>query len=101
METRLYGAVRHAEVVAPPVDMLLRVHDAYTAMATSGAVTEAQRELLFSAGRVLVADLGAEAVLLGGTDLGLAFAGRDPGFRTFDCAAVHAAAIAEAAARRS
>ena len=28
---------------------------------------------------VLVEDLRAEAVLLGGTDLGLAFAGRDPG----------------------
>jgi len=50
---------------------------------------------------VLVEDLRAEAVLLGGTDLGLAFAGRDPGFRTFDCAAVHAAAIAEVAARRA
>ena len=56
--------------------------------------------LIFSAGRVLVEDLGAEAVLLGGTDLGLAFGGRDPGFRTFDCAAVHPAAIAEVAAGR-
>jgi len=98
METRLYGAVRHAQVVAPPADLLLQVHDAYSAMAVTGAVTEAQRALFFSAGRVLVEDLGAEAVLLGGTDLGLAFAGRDPGFRTFDCAAVHAAAIAEVAA---
>ena len=101
METRLYGAVRHADVVAPPTDLLLRVHDAYAAMAIAGAVTEAQRELFFSAGRVLVEDLGAEAVLLGGTDLGLAFGGRDPGFRTFDCAAVHAAAIAEVAAGRA
>jgi aspartate racemase len=101
METRLYGAVRHAGVVAPPADLLLRVHEAYAAMAITGAVTEAQRELFFSAGRVLVEDLGAEAVLLGGTDLGLAFAGRDPGFRTFDCAAVHAAAIAEVAAGRA
>ena len=101
VETRLYGAVRHAEVVAPPADLLLRVHEAYAAMAVAGAVTEAQRELFFSAGRVLVEDLGAEAVLLGGTDLGLAFAGHDPGFRTFDCAAVHAAAIAEVAAGRT
>jgi len=36
----------------------------YAAMATSGVVTEAQRELFFRAGRVLVEDLGAEAVLL-------------------------------------
>ena len=101
METRLYGAGRHAEVVAPPADLLLQVHDAYTAMAITGTVTEAQRELFFSAGRLLVEDLGAEAVLLGGTDLGLASAGRDPGFRTFDCAVVHAAAIAEVAAGRA
>jgi aspartate racemase len=101
METRLYGAVRHAEVVAPPADLLLQVHDAYTAMAIAGTVTEAQRELFFSAGRLLVDDLGAEAVLLGGTDLGIAFAGRDPGFRTFDCAVAHAAAIAEVAAERA
>jgi len=100
METRLYGAVRHAEVIAPPTDVLLRVHDAYAAMAVAGTVTESQRELFFRAGRALVQDQGAETVLLGGTDLGLAFAGRDPGFRTFDCAVVHAAAIAEVAAER-
>jgi aspartate racemase len=98
METRLYDAVRHAEVVAPPADVLLRVHNAYAAMAVAGTVTEAQRELFFRAGRALVADHGAEAVLLGGTDLGLAFAGRDPGFRTVDCALVHASAIADVAA---
>jgi aspartate racemase len=98
METRLYGAVRHAEVIAPPADMLGRVHDAYAAMAIAGTVTAAQRELFFRAGRLLVEELGAEAVLLGGTDLGLAFAGHDPGFRTIDCAVVHATAIVDLAA---
>jgi aspartate racemase len=100
METRLYGAVRHAEVIAPPTDQLLRVHEAYAAMAVAGTVTDSQRELFFRAGRALVEDQGAEVVLLGGTDLGLAFAGRDPGYRTFDCALVHASAIAEVAAER-
>jgi aspartate racemase len=98
METGLYGAVRHAQVVAPAADMLEQVHDAYVAMAVAATVTEEQRELFFSTGRALVEDLGAEAVLLGGTDLGLAFAGYEPGFRTIDCAAIHASAIAEAAA---
>jgi aspartate racemase len=101
METRLYGAVRHAEVIAPPTDVLLRVHDAYTTMAVAGAVTESQRELFFKAGRALVEERGAEAVMLGGTDLGLAFAGCDPGFRTFDCAVVHASAIAILAAEKA
>jgi aspartate racemase len=90
--------VRHAEILVPPADVLPRVHDAYAAMAVAGTVTESQRELFFEAGRALVEDQGAEAVLLGGTDLGLAFAGRDPGFRTLDCAMVHASAIAEVAA---
>jgi aspartate racemase len=98
METGLYGAVRHAQVVAPSADMLQRVHDAYAAMAIAATVTEAQRELFFSTGRALVEDRGAEAVLLGGTDLGLAFAGHEPGFRTVDCAAIHASAIVEIAA---
>jgi aspartate racemase len=98
MQTGLYGAVRNAELVGPPADLLGRVHDAYASMATAGTVTGAQRELFFSAGRMLVDDLGAEAILLGGTDLGLAFAGHDPGFRTIDCAVVHATAIADAAA---
>ena len=98
MATGLYGAVRHAEVVALPADLLGRVHDAYASMATAGTVTGAQRKLFFRTGRMLVEELGAEAVLLGGTDLGLAFVGHEPGFRTLDCAVVHARAIADVAA---
>lgn len=98
MESGLYRAVRHAHVVAPAANMRQRVHEAYVEMAMAATVTEAQRELFFSTGRTLVEDLGAEAVLLGGTDLGLAFAGHEPGFRTIDCAAIHASAIAEVAA---
>jgi len=99
MRTGFYGAARGAEVVAPAGDVLDAVHDAYVAMASSGAATAEQREVFFSAGRTLVADRGAEAVMLGGTDLALAFAGSDPGFPVFDCAAVHADAIADAARR--
>ncbi len=46
--------MRHADVVAPPADVLLRVRDAGTAMAVTGTVTGAQRELFFSATRLLV-----------------------------------------------
>ena len=38
-------------------------------------------------------ELGAEAVLLGGTDLFLAFEGENCGFPVFDCAAIHMDAI--------
>jgi hypothetical protein len=36
---------------------------------------------------------GAEAVLLGGTDLFLAFAGQDCGFPVIDCAEIHVEAL--------
>ena len=99
MRTGFYGAARSTEVIAPAGTTLDAVHDAYVAMAASGAATAEQREVFFSAGRALVSEHGAEAVMLGGTDLALAFAGQDPGFPVFDCAAVHADAIADAARR--
>jgi aspartate racemase len=98
MQSRFYGAAKTTEVVPPDAGMLDAVHDAYIAMASSGVVTAAQQAVFFDAGRALVRDHGAEAVMLGGTDLALAFAGQDPGFAVFDCAGVHADAIAEAAA---
>jgi aspartate racemase len=97
MESGFYGAIRRAEIVAPPGNLLDEVHDAYVSMAASGIVTDAQRSVLFQAGKALVEVQRVEAVMLAGTDLALAFAGQDPGFATLDCARVHAAAIARAA----
>lgn len=99
METGFYGALRGAEVIPPPPVELSAVHEAYVTMATTGTVTEAQRQIIFAAGKGLVKNAGVEAVMLAGTDLALAFDGRDPGFPTIDCAATHAAAIARAIAR--
>ena len=42
-------------------------------------------------------DQGAEVVVLGGTDLSVAFHGGDPGYPVVDSAIVHADAIARAA----
>ena len=61
-------------------------------------MTEAQRELFFAAGRRLVDEQGAQAIMLGGTDLVLAFDGRDCGFDVIDCAGIHIAALAKLAA---
>lgn len=99
MESRFYGRAPGLDIVVPEGDALGAVHEAYVAMAMSGVATEAQRETFFRAGRALASDQGAEAVMLGGTDLFLAFDGRDPGFATLDCAGMHIAALAEAAAR--
>jgi aspartate racemase len=97
MQTRFYGAARTTDVIPPAAEALQAVHDAYVSMASSGSVTPEQRDIFFSAGHAMLRDSGAEAIMLGGTDLALAFAGQDPGFPVFDCAAVHADAIAEAA----
>ena len=100
METRLYGGLSSVEIVLPDEADLDRVHRHYVAMAVPGMVTEAQRKVFFSVGRRLCEDQGAEAVLLGGTDLFLAFDDQDCGFKTIDCAAIHVAALARAASSR-
>lgn len=92
MESKLYGGIPSVEVVPTEGAALDLVHDTYVAMATIGQVTEAQRRIFFDAGRDLCAR-GAEAIMLGGTDLFLAFAGHDPGFPVIDCAAIHVDAI--------
>ena len=97
METHFYGALEPAQVIAP-VEMMSEVHNAYVAMATAGAATNEQREVFLQAGRLLTTEHGCESILLAGTDLGLVFnSGFDARFVTFDCAEVHAAAIADMA----
>jgi aspartate racemase len=91
METRLYGGVSSAELIAPDGEMFGRVGDSYSAMATIGKVTDEQRAVFFTAGRALC-QRGAEAIMLGGTDLFLAFAGQPP-FPLVDCADIHVEAI--------
>jgi len=82
----LYGQMVQTTTLAPADAEA--VHDAYIASALSGTCSEAQRALFFEAGREMVAR-GAQAVVLAGTDLGLAFYGRDPGFPVVDALQVH------------
>jgi len=93
MQTRLYGGVSTAELIAPEGEMFGAVGDAYSAMAGIGRVTESQREIFLTAGEWLCRERGAEAIMLGGTDLFLAFQGRPPPFPLVDCADIHVGAI--------
>lgn len=95
MESAVYGRLPGATVLAP--SKLDAVHQAYVDMAMSGEATEARRAVFFEAGRALCADQGAEAVILGGTDLFLAFDGQEPGFPVIDAARAHIDEIAQAA----
>jgi len=94
METGLYGRVTSARLIPPLGDDLSAVHEAYVAMAAAGTVTAAQREVFAGAIARLLQDGGAEAILLGGTDLALVYSDTETAFPVIDAAALHADAIA-------
>ncbi|HMV82237.1 MAG TPA: aspartate/glutamate racemase family protein [Blastocatellia bacterium] len=93
MASQVYGALSDLEVVVPSGESFNATHDAYIAMATAGQVTEQQRSLFFAVGNELCRTQGAEAVVLVGTDLFLAFEGYDCGFPVIDSAEVHVNAL--------
>src|SRR5262245_13380305 len=99
MDTRQHSAIASAAVVVPPGAGLDEVYANYVAMATAGRVNDMQRRVFFAAGERLCREQSAEVVVLGGTDLFLAFQGRDAGFPVLDCADVHAEAIYQASLR--
>ncbi|MEJ0004004.1 MAG: aspartate/glutamate racemase family protein [Pararobbsia sp.] len=93
MQSKLYG-ISAVEVVAPLGEDFLSAHANYVAIASSGTATEAQKRFFESAAGKLHREQGAEIVVLGGTDLFLAFDDRDYGYPIVDSAWVHAEAIA-------
>ena len=66
-------------------------------MAASGIVTAAQRAVFAAVSKKLLKESGVEAIMLGGTDLALAFNERDTEFPLIDCAGIHADAVAKLA----
>ncbi len=101
MQSHLYGGVSAVEVVSPQGESFDATHNAYVAMAAAGQADDQQRELLFSVGADLCQKQGAEVVALAGTDLFLAFEGRDCGFPTIDCARVHIDALFRESMKRT
>lgn len=94
MRTRAYGQLARTRAVAldGELDALGR---AYQAMAVTGRCSDDERARFFEAGRRLVDEKGAEAVLLAGTDLGLAFDGFDPGYPVIDALDIHVERLAQ------
>lgn len=99
MRTRLYGQLHHTEAVARDNDIDL-IGQTYQDVAVSGVCTDAQRAVFFDAGQRMVHEQGADAIVLAGTDLGLAFDGYDTGYRVVDALNVHVALLADLAAGR-
>jgi aspartate racemase len=103
MGSRLYGKLDGVcETLSPADDGTEasdEAHADYAQVAMSGEVTAEQRSRLFSAAQRLC-DRGAQAVLLGGTDLSLVFDGSET-VPVIDSAEVHVQAIVrEALAER-
>ncbi|MBC7441724.1 MAG: aspartate/glutamate racemase family protein [Ramlibacter sp.] len=99
METRFYGGVTSAEIVPPRGRDLDDVHQAYVTMAAAGVVTAEQRTIYAAVCQRLLEENDVEAIMLGGTDLALAFNQQTTDFQLVDCAGIHADAIARWAMR--
>jgi aspartate racemase len=97
METRFYGGLPSVEIIPPGGQDLIDVHEAYVAMAAAGIVTEAQRSVFDAVSHRLLDD-GAEAIMLGGTDLVLVYDERTSDIPVIDCAGIHVDAIVRLAA---
>lgn len=100
MRTRLYGQLARTEAVALDAEIDM-IGQTYQDIAVAGTCTDKQRALFLDAGARMHRDLGAEAIVLAGTDLNLAFDGQDPGYRVIDALDVHVAVLADLAAGRT
>ena len=97
MRTRLFGQLTKTEAVARD-DEIETLGQAYQEVAVAGVCTDVQRQLFISAGRRMVKDQGADAVVLAGTDLNLAFDGQETGYPVIDALDIHVGILADLAA---
>lgn len=95
MRTRLYGQLSHTRAIALD-DEIEEIGQMYQDMAVAGTCSDTQRAAFLDAGRQMI-DMGAEAIVLAGTDLNLAFDGQVPGYPVIDALDVHVAVLADLA----
>lgn len=89
METKLYGGISSAEIITPSTEQYDLIQDTYIAMAMAGFPSKEQKSFFHNLGRNLCVEAGVDAVLLGGTDLFLAFGENKVDFPIIDGASVH------------
>ena len=99
MNTSLYGQLSQTNALAP-TDTLDLVSETYIEMALASECSETQRAFFIEEGRKLI-DQGAEAIVLAGTDLNLAFDGRDVGYNVIDALDVHVTLLTDRAVGRA
>ena len=88
MASRLYGKLTQTSAVALD-DEIETIGQTYQDVAVAGTCSPEQREVFVEAGRRMTSDHGADAIVLAGTDLNLAFDGVAPGYTVIDALDVH------------
>lgn len=96
--TGFYGTLKQTRAMVLDGDIDW-IGQTYQDMAVAGHCTADQRAFFLDAGQRL-ADQGADAVILGGTDLNLAFDGQDTPYRVIDALDVHVDVLARLATGR-
>lgn len=95
--TRLYGRVPALEFVSSTPAETDFIHETYMEIAWRGHGTPAQHAALTTLAQTLIRRESLDTIVLGGTDLSLVFNSTNTGFPAIDAAALHIAAIMEAA----
>lgn len=97
LATHLFGLLRSPKTIVPDIN-IDEIGDTYMELANTASCSEENRSILINAGARMVSDQGAQAVLLAGTDLGLAFDGQQTSYRVIDALDVHVEALVKMAA---
>lgn len=92
MRTGLYGQLNKTTPMAL-TEEIDEIGQRYTDMALAGTCTDIQREFFLDAG-LRLSDAGADAIVLAGTDLNLAFNGQHTNYRVIDALDVHVDVLA-------
>ena len=95
MQTELYGQLSKTKAITPK-GTLDDVGKTYIEMALTSHCNDDQRAFFIEEGRKLIQH-GADAIVLAGTDLNLAFDGRDVGYNVIDALDVHVALLTDLA----
>ncbi|MGJ8625526.1 MAG: aspartate/glutamate racemase family protein [Sulfitobacter sp.] len=96
MKTRLYGQLKRTKAVALDNE-IEELGQCYQDMAVAGQCSEALRNTFIDAGQRMVDDHGADAIVLAGTDLNLAFDAAKVDYKVIDALDVHVDVLARLA----
>ena len=97
MRSHLYGQLHKTQAVTLE-DEIETLGQTYIDMAVAGRCDAQQRQQLLDAGARMVHEHDAQAIVLAGTDLNLAFDNQNTDYNVIDAVDVHVAQLAELAA---